>query len=117
MKGRPVDGAELVDLAAEERHHNVLDQSLGRDVVGPVVVGRAEGADVGNSGDGERENEAHRRLLAPRRRRRTPRPYGKIVSPGSPDCGLSPTNPGRDGLRKSKGVIAYSPEPKGERVD
>ena len=26
-------------------------------------------------------------------------------------------NPGRDGLHKSKRVIAYSPEPKGERVD
>ena len=39
--------------------HNVLDQRLGRDVVSPVVVSRAEGADVGNGGDGARENEAH----------------------------------------------------------
>ena len=70
LAARLVDGAELVDLAAEERHHNVLDQSLGRDVVGPVVVRRAEGADVGNGGDGARENEAHRRLLAPLLRRR-----------------------------------------------
>jgi hypothetical protein len=35
----------------------------------------------------------------------------------SPDCSLSPTDPGRDGSRKSKRILAYSPEPKGERVD
>ena len=92
VKGRPVDGAEMVDLAAEERHHNVLDQSLGRDVVGPVVVRRAEGADVGNSGDGERENEAHRRLLAPRRRRRTPR--ARSYRPARPTAACRPPSQG-----------------------
>ena len=65
LAARLVDGAELADLAAEERYHDVLDQRLGRDVVSPVVVSRAEGADVGNGVDGARENEANGRLLAP----------------------------------------------------
>ena len=41
---------------------------------------------------------------------------GKVVSPDSPDCNLSPTNPGRDGSRKSKRMLAYSPESKGDWV-
>ena len=32
--------------------------------------------------------------------------------PDSPDCGLSPNNPGRDGTRSSRRLFAYSPEPK-----
>ena len=54
---------------------------------------------------------------SPTKKKKKKNNKGEVVSPDSPDCGLSPTNPGRDGLRKSKRVIAYSPEPKGERVD
>ena len=37
---------------------------------------------------------------------------GTAVLPDSPDCGLSPNNPGRDGTRSSRRLFAYSPEPK-----
>ena len=42
---------------------------------------------------------------------------GKVVSPYSPDCGLSPTNPGRDGLKKSKAILAFSPFGSGEKSE
>ena len=42
---------------------------------------------------------------------------GTAVRPDSPDCGLSPNNPGRDGTRSSRRLFAYSPEPKVEKVD
>ena len=42
---------------------------------------------------------------------------GTAVLPDSPDCGLSPNNPGRDGTRSSRRLFAYSPEPKVEKVD
>ena len=36
----------------------------------------------------------------------------QFMLPDSPDCGLSPNNPGRDGTRSSRRLFAYSPEPK-----
>ena len=66
------------------------------------------------------ERAAHRGSPTEMKRRRTTTTKGKVVSPYSPDCGLSVAhqgNPGRDGLKKSKGILAFSPEPKGERVD
>ena len=35
----------------------------------------------------------------------------------SPDCGLSPTNPGRDGRRGSRCLFGFSPERKVEKAD
>ena len=42
---------------------------------------------------------------------------GDVIEPDSPDCGLSPTNPGRDGSRSSRRIQAYSPDPKAEPID
>ena len=42
---------------------------------------------------------------------------GQRVIPYSPDCGLSPTNPGRDGLRGSRCLFGFSPERKVEKAD
>jgi len=66
---------------------------------------------------GQQPGSSEQHTGSPTKKKKKKNNKGEVVSPGSPDCGLSPTNPGRDGLRKSKGVIAYSPEPKGERVD
>ena len=66
---------------------------------------------------GQQPGSSEQHTGSPTKKKKKNNNKGEVVSPGSPDCGLSPTNPGRDGLRKSKGVIAYSPEPKGERVD
>ena len=42
---------------------------------------------------------------------------GQVVLPDSPDCGLSPTNPGRDGTRGSRRLYGWSPGLKFEKVD
>ena len=42
---------------------------------------------------------------------------GQVVLPDSPDCGLSPTNPGRDGTRGSRRLYGFSPKRKVETAD
>ena len=57
----------------------------------------------------------HTAVVTPKKKRNN---KGDAVTPGSPDCGLSPTNPGRDGSRKSKRLdLTFSPEKKVEPVD
>ena len=58
---------------------------------------------------------AHTTIDTPKTKRNN---KGDEVTPGSPDCGLSPTNPGRDGTRKSRRLdLTFSPEKKVEPVD
>ena len=57
----------------------------------------------------------HTAVVTPKKKRNN---KGDAVTLGSPDCGLSPTNPGRDGSRKSKRLdLTFSPEKKVEPVD
>lgn len=66
-------------------------------------------------------NAAKRRLIFPgepgssagRARDGSPKKNnkGEPVLPDSPDCGLSPWDPARDGIRSSKRIAAYSPSP------
>ena len=62
-------------------------------------------------------SSSDRAAVSPKKKIKKRNNKGEAVSPGSPDCGLSPSNPGRNGLRKSKGIIAYSPETNVQHVD
>ena len=42
---------------------------------------------------------------------------GQVVTPYSPDCGLSPGNPGRDGLRSSRAILCMTPPSKKKKVE
>ena len=62
-------------------------------------------------------SEQHTGSPAKKKKKKKNNNKGKVVSPYSPDCGLSPTNPGRDGLKKSKAILAFSPFGSGEKSE
>ena len=49
--------------------------------------------------------------------KKKPNNKGQVVAPHSPDCGLSPGNPGRDGLRSSRAILCMTPPSKIKMVD